>query len=255
MTMNPDDNQDEVRVWRAGAGHDIAYRQIKGTGSTVLWLGGFKSDMTGTKAQVLADMAVRAGFGFVRFDYFGHGATGGDWNAARVGLWRQDVLEVVDNLTEGPLVVVGSSMGGWMTTLLIKDRPERVKAAGFIAPAPDFTHELMLPNLNPEERRALTVSGAFVMTGYDQDVTMSQAFFDEAKDHLVFGSPLTFDGPVRILHGMKDDVVPWSHGVKLAEHISGDDVRVTLIKDGDHRLSGPDDLKLLTAMVQELIDA
>lgn len=181
MTMNLNDNQDEVRIWRTAAGHDLAYRQIAGNGPTVLWLGGFKSDMTGTKAQVLADMAQREGFGFVRFDYFGHGATGGDWNAARVGLWRQDVLEVVDNLTEGPLIVVGSSMGGWMATLLMKDRPERIKGVGFIAPAPDFTHALMLPNLNPEERRALEVSGAFVMTGYDHEVVMSQAFLMKPK--------------------------------------------------------------------------
>lgn len=231
----------------------IAYRRIEGHGPTVLWLGGFKSDMTGSKAQVLADTARSEGWSYLRFDYSAHGESKGRWEDARIGTWRQDVLEVVDHLTDGPLITVGSSMGGWMASLLIKDRPERVKAAIFIAPAPDFATELMLPNLSPEDRHALETAGAFNLTGYEDDVLMSQAFFDEATNHRVLNAPIGFDGPVRILHGMKDDVVPWTHGVRLTETLTPNDVRLTLIKDGDHRLSRPQDLALLVNEVRQVL--
>jgi len=241
-------NQDQTRFLN----DRIACRRIKGDGPTVLWLGGFKSDMTGSKAQALADAAHTEGWDYLRFDYSAHGESRGQWPDARIGTWRQDVLEVVDQLTDGPLLLVGSSMGGWMASLLMRDRPERVKAAVMIAPAPDFATELMLPNLSPEDRRALETAGAFNLTGYEDDVLMSQAFFDEAASHRVLIAPLRFDGPVRILHGLKDEVVPWTHGVRLLETLTGADVRLTLIKDGDHRLSQPEQIRLLIDTVRSL---
>ncbi len=233
----------------------IAYRRVQGTGlggPTLLWLGGFLSDMTGSKVARLSHTAKLRGWDFLAFDYFGHGETGGDWSQARVGTWVDNVLAVADHLTEGPIAAVGSSMGGHMLCELIRARPGKVRAAGFIAPAPDFVTTLMRPGLSPEERRQLEVSGMHMLKGYDRPIGLSQAFFDEAATHTVLDAPIAFDGPVRILHGMQDDVVPWQHGVRLIETLTADDARIDLIKDGDHRLSRPQDLDLLEDMVAEL---
>ncbi len=232
----------------------IAYRRVHGKGPTILWLGGFLSDMQGAKIAALSDEAARRGWDFLCFDYFAHGETGGELAEARVGRWFGNVLDVVDYLTEGPLVAVGSSMGGHMLSLLIKARPERVKAAGFLAPAGDFVTALIEPSLSPEDRRQLGVSGVWMMPGYDRPVPLSQAFFDEAREHEVLTAPIPFDGPVRILHGMKDDVVSWKHGVRLLEAVTTPDAHIHLIKDGDHRLSRDQDLRLLIYMVAELKD-
>jgi pimeloyl-ACP methyl ester carboxylesterase len=244
-------NQEPVSRLETAAG-DIAWRRVKGTGPTLLWLGGFLSDMSGSKVARLSHAARLQGWDFLAFDYFGHGETGGDWTAARIGTWQANVLAVADRLTEGPIVAIGSSMGGHMLCALIKARPGKVRAAGFVAPAPDFVTALMLPGLSPEERRQLDVSGMHMLSGYDRPVGLSQAFFDEAARHEVLRDPVPFDGPVRILHGMKDDTVPWTHGVRLLQTLNSNDVRLSLIKDGDHRLSRPQDLDLLEDMASEL---
>ncbi len=230
----------------------IAYRHIRGDGPTILWLGGFLSDMGGSKISRLSAEAKSRGWDFLCFDYFAHGETGGDFAQANVGRWRDNVLAVVDHLTDGPVVAVGSSMGAHMLSLLLKHRPGKVAAAGFLAPAADFVTALMLPSLSPEDRRQLEVSGVYMMPGYDRPVPMSQAFFAEAAEHTVLGAPIAFDGPVRVLHGMRDDLVPWQHGVRLMETITSPDARMELIKDGDHRLSRDQDLDRLVAMVVEL---
>ncbi len=247
-------NQEPASFLETAGGDRIAYRHIRGEGPTILWLGGFLSDMTGAKITRLSDEARKHGWDFLCFDYFAHGETGGDFNEARVGRWRDNVLAVADQLTKGPLVACGSSMGGHMLSLLIKARPGRVVAAGFLAPAADFVTALMLPALSPEERRQLEVSGVHMMPGYDRPMPLSQAFFDEAATHCVLNSPIAFDGPVRILHGMRDDLVPWQHGLRLMEALTSPDGRMELIKDGDHRLSRFRDLDQLVAMVAGLRD-
>lgn len=252
MTMMPPANQDLPQWLDAPNGDRIAYRHVKGEGPTILWLGGFLSDMAGSKIARLSEEARAHDWDFLCFDYFAHGETGGDFNAARVGRWRDNVLAVTDHLTQGPLVAFGSSMGGHMLSLLIQARPDRVKAAGFLAPAADFATALMLPSLSPEEKRQLDVSGVHMMPGYDRPVPLSQAFFDEARGHEVLNAPIAFDGPVRILHGMQDDLVPWQHGLKLMETLTAPDARMELIKDGDHRLSRPQDLDRLALLVEEL---
>jgi len=250
MIMEPVLIQEPVRFLD---GRDrIAYRRVKGKGPTILWLGGFLSDMTGSKITRLSAEAKARGWDFLCFDYFAHGETGGDFGDVRVGRWFGNVLDVVERLTAGPLVCFGSSMGGHMLSLLMRERPDRVAAAGFLAPATDFVTALMLPSLRPEDRRQLEVSGVWMMPGYDRPVPLSQAFFDEAAQWEVLKAPLPFAGPVRILHGMKDDVVPWRHGVRLLEHLASPDARMTLIRDGDHRLSRPSDLDLLVETVAEL---
>jgi pimeloyl-ACP methyl ester carboxylesterase len=233
-------------------GDRIAYRRVRGEGPTVLWLGGFLSDMTGSKITRLTEEARFRGWDFLCFDYFAHGETGGYFAEARVGRWFGNALAILDHLTEGPVVAVGSSMGGHMLALLMKARPERIQAAGFLAPAADFATALMLASLSPEDRRQLEVSGVHMMPGYDRPVALSQAFFDEAADHEVLNTPIPFEGPVRILHGMQDDVVPWQHGLRLLEAVTTPDAHIHLIKDGDHRLSRPQDLDLLVDMVAGL---
>ncbi len=255
MTMIMPANQEPaafLATSNAWGGDRIAYRHIRGDGPTILWLGGFLSDMAGSKITRLSEEAQARGWDFLCFDYFAHGETGGDFADARVGRWRANVLAVADDLTDGPVIAVGSSMGAHMLSLLIQARPRKVAAAGFLAPAADFVTALMLPNLSPEEQRQLQVSGVHMMPGYDRPVPMSQAFFDEAADHRVLEAPIAFDGPVRVLHGMRDDVVPWQHGVRLLETLTSDDARMELIKDGDHRLSRPQDLERLVEMVTEL---
>ncbi|MBW8732720.1 MAG: alpha/beta hydrolase [Asticcacaulis sp.] len=247
-------NQEPAAFLDAPNGDRIAYRRIRGQGPTILWLGGFLSDMLGAKVMRLSEEARTRGWDLLCFDYFAHGETGGDFAAASVGRWRDDVLAVVDALTDGPVVAFGSSMGAHMLSLLIQARPGKVAAAGFLAPAADFVTALMLPGLSPEDLRQLQVSGVYMMPGYDRPVPLPQAFFDDAAGHTVLGSPIEFDGPARILHGMRDDVVPWQHGVRLMETLSSADARMELIKDGDHRLSRPQDLDLLVAAVVELRD-
>jgi pimeloyl-ACP methyl ester carboxylesterase len=245
-------NQEPAAFLEAPNGDRIAYRRVRGSGPTILWLGGFLSDMLGAKVVRLSEEAKAHGWDLLCFDYFAHGETGGDFAEAGVGRWRDNVLAVVDALTDGPIVAFGSSMGAHMLSLLIKARPRKVMAAGFLAPAADFVTALMLPSLSPEDRRQLQVSGVYMMPGYDRDVPMSQAFFDDAARYTVLDSPIIFDGPVRILHGMKDEVVPWRHGVRLMETLTSPNARMELIKDGDHRLSRPQDLDLLAATVAEL---
>jgi pimeloyl-ACP methyl ester carboxylesterase len=254
MSMDIPSVQEPAEWLDTPQGDRLAYRRVRGEGATVLWLGGFLSDMTGSKITRLTEEARARGWDFLCFDYFAHGETGGDFNDARVGRWLGNALAVLDHLTQGPVVAVGSSMGGHMLSLLIKARPERIKSAGFLAPAADFATALMLPSLSPEERRQLEVSGVHMMPGYDRPVPLSQAFFDEAADHEVLKAAIPFEGPVRILHGMQDEVVPWQHGLRLLETVTTPDAHIHLIKDGDHRLSRPQDLDLLVDVVAGLRD-
>jgi pimeloyl-ACP methyl ester carboxylesterase len=230
----------------------LAYSRVRGEGWLILWLGGFASDRKGSKAQALEQAARTNGWSYLGFDYFAHGESDGAWTQARVGQWIENVIEVVDSLTQGHLVVVGSSMGGWLLMHLLKIRPERVAAAGFIAPAPDFTHQLMLPSLDPEARHELARDGFLTLKGYDRPLSLSQAFFDEATSHQVLGNSIAFDGKVRILHGTNDEVVPWQHGMRVMETISATDITMTLIKDGDHRLSQPQHISMIIEMVRDL---
>lgn len=230
----------------------LAYREIKGQGPTILWLGGFKSDMGGTKIAQVARLSAQKGWSFVCFDYEAHGESSGQWSAARIGRWRDNALFVADHLTSGPLIVVGSSMGGWMACLLARERPDRVAALGLIAPAPDFVDRLILEKLEPEERLELKRTGQMMLAGYEAPVFLSQAFFDESKAHHVLDAPLRFDGPFHIIHGDKDDVVPLAHGLLLFNHIDGQDGTFEIIKGGDHRLGRDKDLDHICHMVEYL---
>jgi pimeloyl-ACP methyl ester carboxylesterase len=221
-----------------------------------LWLGGFRSDMAGTKAQVLAEWARENGRGFLRFDYFGHGESSGDFvKGGSITRWREDVLAVIDALTEGPLVLVGSSMGGWLSLLASAARPERVAGMVLVAPAPDFTEALMKPQFGPEALKALAEDGVWMeRSDYDPaGYPITRLLIEDGARWSVLPGPLAFEGPVRILQGARDESVPWTHAHELVAALPGDDVVFTLIKDGDHRLSRPQDLQRLIAAVEELV--
>jgi pimeloyl-ACP methyl ester carboxylesterase len=236
-------------------GEQIAWRRIDGRGPTILWLGGFRSDMAGTKAEALAAWAHEHDRSFLRFDYFGHGESSGDFvKGGCISRWREDALAVIDDLTEGPLVLVGSSMGGWIALLAAAARPERVQAMVLVAPAPDFTEALMKPQFTPEMFRALEEDGVWIeRSEFDPaGYPITRLLIEDGARWSVLPGPLGFAGPVRILQGARDDSVPWTHAHELVGAIASDDVVFTLVKDGDHRLSRPKDLARLIATVEEV---
>ncbi|WP_332770235.1 alpha/beta fold hydrolase [Phenylobacterium sp.] len=234
-------------------GARIAWRRVAGAGPTVVWLGGFKSDMAGTKAQALADWALTRGRSYVRFDYFGHGESDGDFAQGTITRWREDALAVLDELAQGPVVLVGSSMGGWIACLAAAAAPERVKAMVLIAPAPDFTEKLMSPEIAAAGRAELKATGVWMRpSDYGDPYPITAALLEDGARWSILPGPVNVDAPVRILQGGEDPDVPWRHALELAQAIRGQDVVFGLIKDGDHRLSRPQDIARLIAAVEEV---
>jgi pimeloyl-ACP methyl ester carboxylesterase len=211
--------------------------------------------MTGTKALFLEDYCRRHGRAFVRFDYFGHGASSGEAALGTISRWAEDAIAVLDSLTEGRQILIGSSMGGWIMLLAALARTERVHALIGIAAAPDFTEDLLLPRLDAAQQRELRERGAVTLPSpYDPaGYTHHLGLFEDGKRHLVMRGPIALDCPVRLLHGMRDDAVPWQRSLALAERLDSRDVTVTLVKDGDHRLSREADLARLGGILDDLI--
>jgi pimeloyl-ACP methyl ester carboxylesterase len=238
---------------RDGAG--IAWRRIEGAGPTVVWLGGFHSEMTGTKGEALARWAAGRGRAYLRFDYFGHGQSEGRFEAGTISRWRGDALAVIDQLTSGTLVLVGSSMGGWLACLAALARPERVAALVLIAPAADFTDALLAPNLPLEACEAIARDGVWTRPSvYDGDgYAITRDLLEDGKQWRILPGPVAITAPVRILQGAEDPDVPWTHALDLARALSGPDVVFTLIGDGDHRLSRPRDIARLIAAVEDVV--
>jgi pimeloyl-ACP methyl ester carboxylesterase len=220
----------------------------------VVFLGGFRSDMTGTKASFLEQYCRRRGHAYVRFDYFGHGASSGDIALGTIGRLAEDAVEVLDRLTAGRQILIGSSMGGWIMLLAALARIERVHALVGIAAAPDFTESLWLW-LDEGQRRACRETGAITLPSkYDPNgYTHWLPLFEDGRRHLVMADEIPLACPVRLLHGMLDDAVPWQTSVRLAERLQSQDVAVTLVKQGDHRLSTASDLARLAATLEELL--
>lgn len=240
---------------REGGAH-IAYLRRKGRGPGVLWLGGFKSEMTGTKASALDAWAAREERAFVRFDYFGHGDSSGSFREGTVTQWLADSLAVLDRLTNGPQVVVGSSMGGWLALLAALARPERVTALLLIALAADFSERLMWDLFDADAKRQILETGEWLRPSlYDaQPYPITRALIEDGRKHLLLGKPIAISCPVRIVQGMMDPDVPWQHAMKLVDAL-GPDTQITLVKDGDHRLSKPDEIALIERMLSALVAA
>ena len=236
-------------------GATIAYHRLIGEPPGIVFLGGFRSDMTGTKALFLEDYCRRRGRAYVRFDYFGHGASSGDIALGTVGRWREDAIAIIDSLTTGPQILVGSSMGAWVMLLAALARPGRVAALIGIAGAPDFTEELLWPRLTPAQREEIMGRGSVILpSDFDPaGYLYTRALIEDGKRHLLLRAPIALDMPVRLLHGLADESVPWRLSLRLAERLASCDVAVTLVKNGDHRLSSEPDLARLAQTLDALI--
>jgi hypothetical protein len=238
------------------AGRQLALARQAGGAPTFVWLGGFKSDMGGTKASALSDWAQAHGQAFVRFDYSGHGRSDGRFEDGTIGQWAAEAVAVVDACPEGPVVLVGSSMGAWLALLAAKARPERVAGLLLIAPAADFTERLLWADLAPEVRHEIETTGAWKRpSDYDDEpYVITKRLIEDGRRWLIMDGPIPFPGPVRILQGGRDPDVPEAHARALAALIESPDLRFDLVPDGDHRLSRPQDLALLTDTASELAD-
>lgn len=219
-----------------------------------IWLGGFKSDMTGTKASELARWANIQSRSLVRFDYFGHGQSSGDFRNGTISRWREDALTVLDTLTDGPQVLIGSSMGAWISLLVALARPDRIKGLVLIAPAPDFTQALMWNTYDDTVRATLEREGLYLEpSDYGDPYEITLKLIEDGRRHLLLEGPIPLSVPVRILQGMADTDVPWQHAMHLATQLSAPDVQVQMTKAGDHRLSDPDDIQRLTETLDRLL--
>lgn len=234
----------------------LAWRRVEGKAPTLIWIGGFMSNMTGSKAQTLANWARRHGRDFLRFDYSGHGQSGGKFTDGTISRWREEVLSIINRMTSGPVILIGSSMGGWLACLAALARPDRVKAIVLIAPAADFTSALMEPQIPPEGREDLALKGVWMHPSpYDPEgYPVTRQLLEDGRAWTILPGPIALDMPIRILQGGKDAEVPWPHALKLAEALSSPDLVFSLIKDGDHRLSRDQDLQRLIATVEELLN-
>ena len=236
-----------------GDGVQLAWARLAGRGPAVVFLSGFRSDMTGGKATALRAWCAAEGRAMLRFDYSGHGASDGAFTDGTIGRWAEDARTAIAALTEGPVVLVGSSMGGWIALLVALALPARVAALVGIAAAPDFTEDLMWAAMLPAERERLARDGMLQLPSqYGEPTPVTRALIEDGRRHLLLHGEIPLDCPVRLLHGQCDPDVPWQTALRLAGRLRGGDVQVTLIKDGDHRLSRPQDMALLARTVATL---
>jgi len=249
-----------LHIGESASRHAIAIRARSGAAPGLFWLGGYKSDMKGTKAQALADWAEREARACVRFDYSGHGESEGAFTDGTIGRWLDDSLAVFDACCRGPQILIGSSMGGWLALLVAralrrrgKAGPASVDGVVLIAPAIDFTEELMWKRFTPEIKRELDEKGFWARpSGYSPEpYLVTRQLIEEGRKHLLLGGMIETGCPVRILQGVEDPDVPWHHAVELTSRLASDDVVLTLVKDGDHRLSRPEDIERLLRAVAE----
>jgi pimeloyl-ACP methyl ester carboxylesterase len=255
----PDQEPAFIEVGKDADRRRIAVRARTGSAPGLFWLSGFNSDMRGTKAIALDAWAAERNRACVRFDYSGHGESGGAFVDGTIGRWLEETVAVFERFCAGPQVVIGSSMGGWMALLLAREmarRPAtRASLAGLvlIAPAPDFTEELMWKNFSPEVRHQIETDGVWLRpSAYGEPYPITRALIEEGRNHLLLGGSIEVGCPVRILQGAQDPDVPWQHAFSLAHRLPADDVVLTMIQDGDHRLSRPQDIARMIAAVAEI---
>lgn len=260
MTASPDDAPAFIELGAGPSARRIAVRRRAGKGPGLVWLGGFKSDMQGTKALALDEWAKDHGRACVRFDYSGHGESSGDFGDGTIGRWLEESVAVFEQFCEGPQVLIGSSMGGWIALLLareIRKRSGKASLAGLvlIAPAPDFTEELMWKNFPPAVKQEIETKGMWLRPseyGDGSPYPITKNLIEEGRNHLLLGSAIDVGCPVRILQGAQDPDVPWQHAFALTHRLPADDVVLTMIQDGDHRLSRPQDIARILAAVAEI---
>jgi pimeloyl-ACP methyl ester carboxylesterase len=253
----------DIKFYTRPNGARLAYRlENEGApGSGVFWLGGFKSDMAGTKAEAVAALARKKGRQCLRFDYSGHGASDGVFSELALTDWLGDAVSIFLQFAHGAQLIVGSSMGGYIALLLARRLRQkyshalaRLKGMVLIAPAADMTQALFWENFSEHVRQQIETRGEWEMPSpYGEGYVVTRRLIEDGRQHLILGQDMPVDFPVRILHGGDDPDVPWQHGLKVYEMIKGEDVSFTLIKGGDHRLSTPRDLELITETIEKLI--
>jgi pimeloyl-ACP methyl ester carboxylesterase len=252
-----------LELGSGAAARRIAVRIRAGAAPGLLWLGGFKSDMAGTKAVALDRWASEQGRNCIRFDYSGHGESGGSFADGTIGRWLEESAAVFEAFAEGQQILIGSSMGGWIALLLARElkrraatgQPAKATVAGLvlIAPAVDFTEELMWKKFSPEAKRQIETEGVWQRPSQYSEAPypVTRGLIEEGRRHLLLGGLIETGCPVRILQGVQDPDVPWRHAIELTSRLAHDDVVLTLVKDGDHRLSRPEDIERMLAAVAE----
>ena len=245
-----------TRMLTTPTGRRIAFHLTPGQGPGVVFLGGFRSDMTGTKALWLQDWAVARGRAFLRFDYSGHGASSGAFEDGCIGGWAADAMAVIAALTEGPQVLVGSSMGGWIALLVARALPGRVAGLVGIAAAPDFTEDSLWAGMSAAERAQMMATGRVARASdyAPEPYVFTRRLIEDGREQLVLRSPLLLPFPVRLLHGTADADVPMSVALRLLEHATGADIRLTLVKGADHRFSTPECLDLIGQAIGDILE-
>jgi pimeloyl-ACP methyl ester carboxylesterase len=237
----------------------IAYRKTEGKKNKpmVIFLGGFMSDMTGDKATALEKFCLEKGYGFIRFDYIGHGQSSGEFTDGTIGIWRENVLSVIDELTSDPLVLIGSSMGGWLMLLAALERPKHIKGLIGIASAPDFTENLIWEKMSDEIKAELKATGIHRLKSEygESPYPITLNLIEEARNHLVLHDKININCPVRLIHGMEDEDVPSSLSVKLGEQLTTENMCVHLIAKGNHRMSTPENIQMICNTLEEMVDS
>lgn len=245
----------EPKYLDTASGRRIAYHLTAGKGPTVVFLGGFMSDMTGTKAVHLESWASARGQGFLRFDYSGHGQSAGAFVDGTIGDWKEDSRHVIGALLTEPVILVGSSMGGWISIILTRDNPKIVAGFVGIASAPDFTEDSMWAGFSEDQQREIAQNGQLALPSEysDEPYIITHRLIEDGRKQLVLREPLKLEVPVRLLQGTADDDVPVDVALRLLNHAEGSDIRLTLVKDADHRFSTPDCLSLIEAAIEEVL--
>jgi pimeloyl-ACP methyl ester carboxylesterase len=238
-------------------GATIAYHRLSGKTPWVVFLHGYHSDMGGSKALALEELCRARGQAFLRFDGFGHGQSSGDVLYGTVGRWAADAVAVIDALTEGPVVLVGSSLGGWISLLAALERPKRVAALVGIAAAPDFTEDLMWAEFTEEQRRQMLETGEIALENcYEPENPwrVHRSLIEDGRNHLLLRDAINLHCPVHLIQGQKDADVPWNTALRIADCLASEQVEISLVKDGDHRLSRDEDITRLIRIVGGLLD-
>ncbi len=236
------------------SGRRLAYHKFSGRRVGVVFLGGLRSDMTGTKAVHLEGWARRSGREFLRFDYSGHGESSGTFEEGCVGDWAEDAAHAITALTEGPQIIVGSSLGGWIGLLIAKYMPERTAGLVTIAGAPDFTEIGYWEQWNKAQREEVMGKGRIALPSeYGDDLVITKRMIEDGRDHRILTEPLNINVPVRLMQGTLDEDVPMETALRLLDHLDGPDIRLELVKDADHRFSSPACLDVMTRAVADLV--
>ena len=237
-------------------GQRIAYQKSAGSAPSLIWCGGLKSDMEGSKAVHLHDWARENGQGFIRFDYFGHGLSSGNFINGTMSRWAEDIRTIQDELCDGPTILIGSSMGGWAALLAALDNPAGVAGLVLINPAPDFTEKLTVAGWTEDQIKALENNGVvYEPSGYEEPYAYSKALIEDGRARQILDDPIELSCPIRILQGHEDSVVPWEHSKRIVEQLTSKDVTYTLVVGGDHSLSRSSDLKHIETAILGITNA